>query len=316
MMQEGLGFQPLPHTISMARPIRVLLLDLLVERAEFGHGGNQEVIRPLLEKSDVEVLLLTPQMQSVESGLKIELDVEVTLKLEDVPYWDDEYPFWENNIVELDSKKVNFRRIVMPMINDDIRMIKWVEDLSIDALVCSGSRRNVSIWEEWMGPAGTLMRIVANSGTPTLGICFGHQLLCHSLGSEIKRADSLSSGIWELKLTEFGENDPLLTSHLESDSRIYGLYTHQDHVVTMPNDCDLIGTADHNLITAIRVNDELGNPLPAWGIQCHPEAARKRIERAFEWGHITEEEFASFKGEHDGASILSSFARIVLENTP
>ena len=56
-MQEGLGFQPLPHTISMARPIRVLLLDLLVERAEFGHGGNQEVIRPLLEKSDVEYLL-------------------------------------------------------------------------------------------------------------------------------------------------------------------------------------------------------------------------------------------------------------------
>jgi hypothetical protein len=55
--------------------------------------------------------------------------------------------------------------------------------------------------------------------------------------------------------------------------------------------------------------------LPAWGIQCHQEAARKRIERAFEWGHITEEEFTSFKGEHDGASILSSFARIVLENT-
>ena len=50
-------------------------------------------------------------------------------------------------------------------------------------------------------------------------------------------------------------------------------------------------------------------------IQFHPEAARKRIERAYEWGHITKEEFVSFKGEHDGASILSSFARIVLENT-
>ena len=224
--------------------------------------------------------------------------------------------FGENNIVELGSKKVNFRRIVMPMINDDVKMRKWVEELSINALVCSGSRRNVSIWEEWMGPAGTLMRVVANSSIPTLGICFGHQLLCHSLGSVIKRAESLSSGIWELKLTEFGENDPLLSSHLESNSQIYGLYTHQDHVVTMPNNCNHIGIADHNSITAIRVNDELGNPLPAWGIQCHPEAARKRIERAFEWGHITEEEFESFKGEHDGASILSSFARIVLENTP
>ncbi len=67
MMQEGLGFQPLPHTISMARPIRVLLLDLLVERAEFGHGGSQKVIRPLLEKSDVEVSQLTPHMKTVET---------------------------------------------------------------------------------------------------------------------------------------------------------------------------------------------------------------------------------------------------------
>ena len=50
MMEEGLGFQTLPHTICMGEPIRVLLLDLLVERAEFGHGGNQEVIRPLSEK--------------------------------------------------------------------------------------------------------------------------------------------------------------------------------------------------------------------------------------------------------------------------
>ena len=260
----------------MGEPIRVLLLDLLVERAEFGHGGNQEVIRPLSEKTDVEVLLLTPQMQSFESGHKTDIEADVTLKSEDVSYWDDEYPFWENNIVVLGSKKVNFRRIVMPMINDDVKMRKWVEELSINALVCSGSRRNVSIWEEWMGPAGTLMRVVANSGIPTLGICFGHQLLCHSLGSVIKRAESLSSGIWELKLTEFGENDPLLSSHLESNSQIYGLYTHQDHVVTMPNNCNHIGMADHNSITAIRVNDELGNPLPAWGIQCHPEAARER----------------------------------------
>ena len=43
--------------------MRVLLIDLLVERAEFGHGGNQEVIRPMAKISNVEVLLVTPQMQ-------------------------------------------------------------------------------------------------------------------------------------------------------------------------------------------------------------------------------------------------------------
>ena len=69
-MEEGLGFQTLPLTMSMVGRIRILLLDLLVERAEFGHGGNQEVIRPFLKNVDVEVLLLTPQMQSFESGNK------------------------------------------------------------------------------------------------------------------------------------------------------------------------------------------------------------------------------------------------------
>jgi GMP synthase-like glutamine amidotransferase len=67
------------------------------------------------------------------------------------------------------------------------------------------------------------------------------------------------------------------------------------------------------MVTAVRVNNDSGEPMPAWGIQFHPEAARKRIERAYGWGHISEEEYKSFKGEHDGAGILSSFAKIVLE---
>ena len=53
--------------------------------------------------------------------------------------------------------------------------------------------------------------------------------------------------------------------------------------------------------------------MPAWGLQFHPEAAKNRIKRAYEWGHIIEDEFKSFKGEHDGAVILSSFANLVLK---
>ena len=52
----------------MARVTRVILIDLLVERSEFGHGGNQEVIQPIAEMGEVEVLLVTPQMQSEKSG--------------------------------------------------------------------------------------------------------------------------------------------------------------------------------------------------------------------------------------------------------
>ena len=295
----------------MGADTRVLLVDLLVERAAFGHGGNQEVIRPFAARGDVELLLVTPQMQSFEAGAKSE-GGEVALCEEDVSDWDDEFPFWQSTNVELGGRDVQFRRIVMPMHEDDAKMGGWLEALGVDAVVCSGSRRNVSMWEDWMGPTASLMRASALSGRPTLGICFGHQLLCHALGATIERADSLSSGIWDLDLTVEGTDDELLTSHVPDGPCVAGLFTHQDHVMTVPDSCSLLGATTHNRVTAIRVHADDGSALPAWGLQFHPEAARARIERAYEWGHITEVEYSSFKGEHDGAGILESFASIVL----
>ena len=295
----------------MGDDTRVLLVDLLVERAAFGHGGNQEVIRPFAARGDVELLLVTPQMQSFEAGAKSE-GGEVALCEEDVSDWDDEFPFWQSTNVELGGRDVQFRRIVMPMHEDDAKMGGWLEALGVDAVVCSGSRRNVSMWEDWMGPTASLMRASALSGRPTLGIWFGHQLLCHALGATIERADSLSSGIWDLDLTAEGTDDELLTSHVPDGPCVAGLFTHQDHVMTVPDSCSLLGATTHNRVTAVRVHADDGSALPAWGLQFHPEAARARIERAYEWGHITEVEYSSFKGEHDGAGILESFASIVL----
>jgi len=295
----------------MGAHTKVMLLDLLVERAAFGHGGNQEVIKPFAARGDVELLLVTPQMQSFEAGAKSE-GGEVALCEEDVLDWDDEFPFWQSTNVELGGRDVLFRRIVMPMHEDDTRMGEWLEALGVDAVVCSGSRRNVSMWEDWMGPTASLMRASALSGRPTLGICFGHQLLCHALGATIERADSLSSGIWDLDLTAEGADDELLTSHVPDGPCVAGLFTHQDHVTTVPDSCALLSATTHNRVTAVRVHADDGSALPAWGLQFHPEAARARIERAYEWGHITEKEYSSFKGEHDGAGILESFASIVL----
>ena len=62
------------------------MIDLLVERAEFGHGGNQEVIKPIAALSDVEVLLVTPQMQSFNAGKKVLQESEINLVETDVPH--------------------------------------------------------------------------------------------------------------------------------------------------------------------------------------------------------------------------------------
>ncbi|GIS03503.1 MAG: hypothetical protein CM15mP105_2600 [Methanobacteriota archaeon] len=57
------------------------------------------------------------------------------------------------------------------------------------------------------------------------------------------------------------------------------LYSHQDHVTTVPESCLLLGSAEHNRVTAVRVMGDNGMELPAWGVQFHPEAAKARVER-------------------------------------
>jgi GMP synthase-like glutamine amidotransferase len=299
----------------MGAHTRVMLLDVLVERSEFGHGGNQEMIRPLAYSGSVEVLLLTPQMQSHEAGQRAQSEGEVLLTEDDVPHWDDDFGFWQEYTLEIGGNPVSFRRIAMPLHGDDDATARWFDGFGIDALYCSGSRRNVSIWEDWMEGSASLMRASVNSGTPTLGICFGHQLLCKALGATITRSDSLSNGVWDLELTDEGQGDRLFQARRTgADDSPVVLFTHKDHVVTVPDCCTLLGRTNHNLVTAVRVHDEAGNPLPSWGVQFHPEAAKARVERAFEWGHITEEELVAFQREHDGAGILSSFASVVLDN--
>ena len=138
----------------MSRVTRVILIDLLVERSEFGHGGNQEVIQPIAERSAVEVLLVTPQMQSEEAGLRAQEQGLVGISENDVPNWDYEYPFWEECRMEMHGNEVVFRRIAMPLHGDDEMTRDWVRSIGPDAVVCSGSRRNVTMWEEWMSGGG------------------------------------------------------------------------------------------------------------------------------------------------------------------
>ena len=66
-----------------------------------------------------------------------------------------------------------------------------VVDKPIDAdfVVITGSRRNVSQWEDWMDDVADLIRKVE---VPMIGICFGHQIIAASLGGKVTRADDQS----------------------------------------------------------------------------------------------------------------------------
>ena len=196
----------------MTASLRVVLLDLLVERAELGHGGNMEVLSPLASSvSSLEVWLLTPQFQSESVGLRAcSQNGPILLEEDDLPTWNDHFSFVsESSPIDIDGDVI-LRRIALPNA-DDVAMTEWLVSNSVDVVICSGSRRNISMWESWMDSAAALLRGAVALEMPTLGICFGHQLICQALGGEVSRASEQTDSVAELELTEAGLVDPIFS---------------------------------------------------------------------------------------------------------
>lgn len=104
------------------------------------------------------------------------------------------------------------------------------------------------------------VRTIVESGTPTFGICFGHQLLALALGGST----------YKLKFGHRGGNQPVMdltTGRVEITSQNHGFCVDKDSL-----DPDLIET------THINLNDKTSEGLrhkilPAFSVQYHPEAA-------------------------------------------
>ena len=126
--------------------VRVVILDLLAERAEFGHGGNLEMLAPLLMHFEkLEVWLLTPQFQSVKIGKKQALEEQICLLNEqDVPYWDDDFPFVQKRKEDFAGGTVSLSRIIMPNYSSD-DFSNWLVQNDISAVFCSGWTKRL-IW--------------------------------------------------------------------------------------------------------------------------------------------------------------------------
>ena len=62
----------------------------------------------------------------------------------------------------------------------------------------------------FLGRVRTYLEARAMQDRPTLGICFGSQLLAHVLGARVHRNPVMEIGGYDVRLTEAGRADPLL----------------------------------------------------------------------------------------------------------
>lgn len=133
----------------------------------------------------------------------------------------------------------------------------------IKGYIVIGSASNVTEPLDWHQPLGEFLLAELLAEKPVLGCCFGHQLLCHMLGSHIEYASSNEekiSGVRSIKITEdfwnFKQNE------------IFTLgITHRQVVRRLGPGLRSVGEGLPNDIV-------IHDTLPLLTTQAHPEASR------------------------------------------
>lgn len=96
----------------------------------------------------------------------------------------------------------------------------------VDAFLITGSARSVYESEEWIRTLGQFIKQLDIAKKKTIGICFGHQLIAHSLGGETKKSDyGWHIGTRSHVLNEKGIDVVGATDHFKLP------FSHQDQVV-------------------------------------------------------------------------------------
>lgn len=142
-----------------------------------------------------------------------------------------------------------------------------------DGVVLSGSTAGVYERDEypWMDEQMTLVRELVEREIPTLGVCFGHQLVNDALGGRVEHR---------------GLTNELVRADLAADPLFEGVNdvipaVHGDHVVECGDGMESIASAPHAENFATRHRD-----APVWTVQYHPEFTDRslgRIEADFGW---------------------------------
>jgi GMP synthase (glutamine-hydrolysing) len=133
----------------------------------------------------------------------------------------------------------------------------------IDGIAITGSHAMVSHRLDWSEYTAEWLHTAAQKQIPTLGICYGHQLLAHALGGEVDyNPVGREVGTIVVTLQPEAQSDPLFA---DLPDQIPVQLSHRQAVLKLPPDVTWLASSDMAQHQAFRYGESV------WGMQFHPE---------------------------------------------
>jgi GMP synthase (glutamine-hydrolysing) len=134
---------------------------------------------------------------------------------------------------------------------------------SADGVIITGSPAFVRQEQEWMLRLQAGVRELVDAKVPTLGVCFGHQILGEALGGRVEK-NPRGREIGTAQLALEADDELLLPS--EHDSRRQWVQmSHLDSLVELPRGAKVLASTQLEPFAGVRFSKW------AWGVQFHPE---------------------------------------------
>ena len=138
-----------------------------------------------------------------------------------------------------------------------------------DAVIALGSYANPDEDDlhTWVTRERDLLGEALSLGVPTLGICFGAQLLAQVAGGEVTRLPALEVGWRRLEVLDDGDRDPVFSAVPNSAA----VFEWHDYTFSLPPGSTLLARTG-DIVQAARIG------LSAWALQFHIEVTLPQLE--------------------------------------